>query len=159
MGTEHPNIVPYQSFHAKDRPFILAAGNDRLFARTCAVVGHPEWADDPRFATNESRVVHRDELIPLLEDAFALRGMQDWLALLEGAAVPCAPIMTMDEVFASPDGAGLIQQVDDPVRGLLRLVANPIRFDGETPVTRLSPPLLGEHDTEVRREIEERPEP
>jgi crotonobetainyl-CoA:carnitine CoA-transferase CaiB-like acyl-CoA transferase len=104
-------------------------------------------------------VVHRDELIPLLEDAFALRGVQDWLALLEGAAVPCAPIMTMDEVFASPDGAGLIQQVDDPVRGLLRLVANPIRFDGETPVTRLSPPLLGEHDTEVRREIEERPEP
>ena len=73
MGTEHPNIVPYQSFHAKDRPFILAAGNDRLFARTCDVVGHPEWADDPRFATNESRVVHRDELIPMLEEAFAQR--------------------------------------------------------------------------------------
>ncbi len=73
MGTEHPNIVPYQSFHAKDRPFILAAGNDRLFVRTCIVVGHPEWADDPRFATNGSRVVHRDELIPMLEDAFAQR--------------------------------------------------------------------------------------
>ena len=156
MGTEHPNIVPYQSFHAKDRPFILAAGNDRLFARTCVVVGHPEWADDPRFATNESRVVHRDELIPMLEEAFAQRSMQDWLALLEEAAVPCAPIMAMDEVFASPDGAGLIQQVDDPVRGLLRLVANPIRFDGVAPATRMPPPLLGEHDAEVRRDIEER---
>ena len=152
MGTEHPNIVPYQSFHAKDRPFILAAGNDRLFARTCVVVGHPEWADDPRFATNESRVVHRDELIPMLEEAFAQRSMQDWLALLEEAAVPCAPIMAMDEVFASPDGAGLIQQVDDPVRGLLRLVANPIRFDGMAPATRMPPPLLGEHDAEVRRD-------
>ena len=156
MGTEHPNIVPYQSFHAKDRPFILAAGNDRLFARTCVVVGHPEWADDPRFATNESRVVHRDELIPMLEEAFAQRSMQDWLDLLEEAAVPCAPIMAMDEVFASPDGAGLIQQVEDPVRGLLRLVANPIRFDGVTPATRTPPPLLGEHDEELRREIEER---
>ena len=156
MGTEHPNIVPYQSFHANDRPFILAAGNDRLFARTCSVVGHPEWADDPRFATNEARVVHRDELIPLLEEAFARRRMREWLALLEEAAVPCAPIMAMDEVFASPDGADLIEQVDDPVRGLLRLVANPIRFDGVAPATRTPPPLLGEHDAEVRRDIESR---
>jgi crotonobetainyl-CoA:carnitine CoA-transferase CaiB-like acyl-CoA transferase len=131
MGTEHPNIVPYQSFHAKDRPFILAAGNDRLFARTCGVVGHPEWADDPRFATNESRVLHREELIPMLEDTFARRRMQDWLALLEEAGVPCAPIMAMDEVFASPDGAGLIQLVDDPVRGPLRTANRSVRRDGD----------------------------
>ncbi len=70
MGTAHPNIVPYQSFHANDRPFILAAGNDRLFARTCEVAGHASWADDPRFVTNEARVVHRDELVPLLAGAF-----------------------------------------------------------------------------------------
>ena len=63
MGTAHPNIVPYQAFHASDRPFILAAGNDRLFVRTCQVAAHEEWADDARFATNEGRVVHRDELI------------------------------------------------------------------------------------------------
>ncbi len=63
MGTAHPNICPYQAFHASDRPFIVAAANDRLFRRTCEVVGHPEWAADPRFATNEDRVRHRDELI------------------------------------------------------------------------------------------------
>lgn len=155
MGTAHPNIVPYQSFHANDRPFILAAGNDRLFARTCQVLGRARWSDEPRFATNEARVVHRDELIPMLADVFAERSMQEWLTLLDEAGVPCAPIMAMDEVFASPDGAGLIERVDDPVRGLLRLVSNPIRFDGVPPPTRTPPPLLGEHDAEVRRDLED----
>ncbi|HEX6400383.1 MAG TPA: CoA transferase, partial [Actinomycetota bacterium] len=70
MGTAHPNICPYQAFHAADRPFIVAAGNDRLFRRTCEVLGHPEWADEPRFATNEARVRHREDLVPLLEAAF-----------------------------------------------------------------------------------------
>jgi crotonobetainyl-CoA:carnitine CoA-transferase CaiB-like acyl-CoA transferase len=154
MGSAHPNIVPYQAFHASDRPFILAAGNDRLFARTCQVVEHGDWADDPRFATNEGRVVHRDELIPLLEDAFSRRPMQEWLALLERAGVPCSPIMAMDEVFASDDGAELIEQIDDPVRGPLRTVTSPIRFDGVAPGAKLPPPLLGEHDAEVRRDLE-----
>ena len=146
MGTEHPNIVPYQLFQASDRPFILAAGNDRLFARTCEVVRHPEWGTDPRFATNEARVEHREELIPLLDEAFAHRDAASWLRALEDAAVPCSPIMRMDEVFASVDGAALVQEVPDAVRGMLRLVANPIRFDGEAPPTRTPPPLLGEHD-------------
>jgi crotonobetainyl-CoA:carnitine CoA-transferase CaiB-like acyl-CoA transferase len=145
MGTEHPNIVPYQAFQASDRPFILAAGNDRLFARTCEVVGHPEWADDPRFATNEARVEHRGELIPLLAEAFASRDAGSWLSALEDAAVPCSPILRLDEVFASADGAALVQEVPDAVRGVLRLVANPIRFDGAAPPTRTPPPLLGEH--------------
>jgi crotonobetainyl-CoA:carnitine CoA-transferase CaiB-like acyl-CoA transferase len=155
MGTAHPNIVPYQSFHANDRPFILAAGNDRLFARTCEVVGHASWADDPRFASNEERVVHRDELIPLLAEVFAQRSMHEWLSLLDEAGVPCAPIMAMDEVFATPEGAALVEQLDDPVRGLLRLVASPIRFDGVAPPTRTPPPLLGEHDAEVRHGLED----
>ena len=159
MGTAHPNIVPYQSFHASDRPFILAAGNDRLFARTCEVVGHASWADDPRFATNEARVIHRDELIPLLAEEFARRSMHGWLTMLERAGVPCAPIMSFDEVFASSDGAGLVERIEDPVRGLLRLVASPIRFDGVVPPTRTPPPLLGQHDAEVRRNLEDGTQP
>ena len=145
MGTEHPNIVPYQAFHASDRPFILAAGNDRLFARTCEVVGHAEWSADPRFVTNDARVEHREELIPLLSAVFAERIAREWLALLEEAAVPCSPILQMDEVFTSADGAALVEEVPDAVRGTLRLVTNPIRFDGMTPATRTPPPRLGEH--------------
>jgi crotonobetainyl-CoA:carnitine CoA-transferase CaiB-like acyl-CoA transferase len=146
MGTEHPNIVPYQRFRASDRPFILAAGNDRLFARTCEVVGHPEWATDPRFATNDARVQNRETLIPLLGTAFAGRDAGSWLGSLEEAGVPCAPILRMDEVFASADGSALVEDIADPVRGPLRLVVNPLRFDGVAPITRTPPPLLGEHD-------------
>jgi crotonobetainyl-CoA:carnitine CoA-transferase CaiB-like acyl-CoA transferase len=152
MGTAHPNICPYQAFHASDRPFILAAGNDRLFRRTCEVVGHPGWADDPRFGTNEERVRHRDELIPLLAEAFAVKPAGEWLDALEAASVPCAPIRAMDEVFASPEGAALVESVTDPGRGTtLRLVRDPIRFDGQVLDTRLAPPLLGEHTDEILR--------
>jgi crotonobetainyl-CoA:carnitine CoA-transferase CaiB-like acyl-CoA transferase len=152
MGTAHPNICPYQAFHATDRPFILAAGNDRLFRRTCEVVGHAEWAGDPRFTTNEERVRHRDELIPLLADAFTERTAGEWIDALEAASVPCAPIRSMDEVFSSPEGAALIEEVDDPRRNTtLRLVRNPIRFDGHVLETRLPPPVLGEHTDEILR--------
>ncbi|MDP9298138.1 MAG: CoA transferase [Actinomycetota bacterium] len=150
MGTQHPNIVPYQAFHAADRPFILACGNDRLFARACEVVGHPEWAEDDRFATNRSRVDNRDEIVARLSDVFASRTAAEWLSALDAAAVPCSPIRSMDEVFASPEGAALIQVVADPARGeQLRLVADPIRFDGDVLRTRMAPPLLGQHTQEV----------
>jgi crotonobetainyl-CoA:carnitine CoA-transferase CaiB-like acyl-CoA transferase len=153
MGTAHPNICPYQAFHASDRPFILAAGNDRLFRRTCEVIGHPGWADDPRFVTNEERVRHRGELIPLLGEAFAAKPASDWIEAMEAASVPCAPIRAMDEVFAAPEGAALVESVTDAGRGTtLRLVRNPIRFDGRALDTRRAPPLLGEHTDEVLRE-------
>ena len=150
MGTAHPNIAPYQGFDAADRPFILAAGNDRLFRRTCEVVGHAEWADDPRFATNEARVRNRAALTELLERAFRERPAEAWLSALEAAAVPCAPIRTMDEVFAASDGAALVETVDDRDRdATLRLVRSPIRVDGEPLPIRLPPPILGQHSGEV----------
>jgi crotonobetainyl-CoA:carnitine CoA-transferase CaiB-like acyl-CoA transferase len=150
MGSQHPNIVPYQVFHGSDRPFIVAGGNDRLFRRTCEVLDHPEWAEDDRFVTNEARVSHRDALISMMVEAFALRTAGEWLAALEDAAVPCAPIRTMDEVFASPEGAALIDTVADPAReGTLRTVRNPLRFDGQSLAVRRPPPTLGEHTDEV----------
>src|SRR5436853_3131777 len=104
MGTAHPNIVPYQAFRASDRSFILAAGNDRLFARTCEVIGRPELAEDPRFATNEARVRERETLVPLLQEILGTATAEHWLSALEEAGVPCAPVRRLDEVFASPEG-------------------------------------------------------
>ena len=144
LGTAHPNIVPYQAFHASDRSFIIASGNDRLFRRLCEVVGHAEWADDERFATNQARVANRDTLIPLLSAQLSTRPAAEWLEVLEAASVPCSPIRSMPEVFASPEGAALVEEIADPDRGgTLRLVANPLRFDGERLPIRLAPPTLG----------------
>ena len=154
MGNAHPNIVPYQLFRTKDRPIVLAAGNDRLFARTCEVLGLPELAKDERYATNEARVLHREELVELLSKQLANRPASGWIVELEAAGVPCALVRSIDEVFASPEGAATIQDVDDPVRGRLRLVAAPTRLDGATPPIRMPPPRLGEHTEEIRRELE-----
>jgi crotonobetainyl-CoA:carnitine CoA-transferase CaiB-like acyl-CoA transferase len=155
MGGAHPNIVPYQVFQASDRPFVLAAGNDKLFRLTCEVVGRSELADDERFATNAARVHNRDRLIPLLADIFATRTAAAWLEALEARGVPCSPIHRMDEVFASREGASLVETIRDPVRGPLRVVANPIRIAGEASEHR-PPPLVGEHTEEILRELEER---
>jgi crotonobetainyl-CoA:carnitine CoA-transferase CaiB-like acyl-CoA transferase len=154
MGSAHPNIVPYQLFDSTDRPFILAAGNDRLFARTCEVIGLPELAQDDRFATNEARVRNREQLIPLMQEALSRRSSADWLASLEAASVPCAPVRGVDEVFGSPAGAAMVQEVEDPIHGLLRLVADPIRLSGSLAEVRLPPPALGEHTAEVLGELD-----
>ena len=151
MGTAHPNIVPYQAFRAADRPFILAAGNDRLFARTCEIIGRPELAEDPRFATNDARVRERETLVPLLQELFATESAGRWLSALEDAGVPCAPVRSLDEVFASPEGRAAVQQIAG-----LDLVADPIKFDGERLPGRFRPPHLGEHTEEI---LGKEPEP
>ncbi|MFL5738033.1 MAG: CaiB/BaiF CoA transferase family protein [Actinomycetota bacterium] len=144
MGTAHPNIVPYQAFRAADRAFILAAGNDRLFARTCEVIGRPELVTDERFATNDARVREREVLVPLLQEAFATRNADDWLSALGEVGVPSAPVRRFDEVFASAEGRAAIQDIAG-----LDLVANPIRLDGSRLPARRRPPRLGEHTDEL----------
>ena len=155
MGTEHPNIVPYQVFDAADRPFVLAAGNDRLFERTCDVIGRPELANDDSYATNAVRVEHRADLLALLAEIFATEPASSWLEKLEAAGVPCAPVRTLDEVFASPEGARMVQQVHDAARapdGGLPLVANPITINDEYLDPTAAPPQLGaDPDAEWRR--------
>ena len=143
MGTAHPNIVPYQVFDAADRPFVLGAGNDRAFRRTCDVLGRDDLRDDPRYATNAGRVANRDGLVDALATAFATRPAREWVDRLSEAGVPCADIRTVDEVFAAPEGAALLQEIDDPVHGRYRLPASPIRVDGHTLPVRIPPPGLG----------------
>jgi len=149
MGTEHPNIVPYQVFETADSPFILAAGNDRLYQRTCETIDRPDLAEDERFATNGARVENREILVPVLQEVFRSRPAEHWLRVLEDRAVPCAPVRRLDEVFASPEGAVMVQEVEDVARGMLRVVGDPIRLSGELPAVRRPPPLLGEHTNEI----------
>lgn len=149
MGTAHPNIVPYQVFEASDRPFVLAVGNDRQFARTCEVIGLPGLADDARFITNGDRVRNRDALIPILADAFRAGDAAGWIAALGAAGVPCCEVRRLDEVFASPEGRATLQRIADPVHGDLDLPMDPIRIDGQPLPVRLPPPALGEADGEI----------
>lgn len=149
-GNAHPSIVPYQLFESADVPFVLAAGNDKLFRATAVLAGLPELADDPRLATNSGRVAHREELVGRLQDAFRTRPAAHWVAACEEHGVPASPVRTMDQVFAAPEAAHSTFTVEDAVRGPLRYVRPPLSLSG-TPLREdpLPPPHLGEHDADL----------
>ncbi|HUS13679.1 MAG TPA: CoA transferase, partial [Chloroflexia bacterium] len=94
-GNAHANIVPYQLFAAADGWLAVAVGNDRQFAALAGALGHPEWAGDPRFATNPARLAHRDILIGELETLFSARPVEAWHATLAAADVPVAAVQTV----------------------------------------------------------------
>jgi crotonobetainyl-CoA:carnitine CoA-transferase CaiB-like acyl-CoA transferase len=148
MGNRHPSITPYETLATADRPLVVAVGNDGQFARLCRVLGLPEAAADPRFATNADRVRHRDELAALLEQALAARGAADWVAALADAGVPCGLVNDVGEAFALAERLGLGAVVE---AGGVPQVANPIRLPSSPASYRLAPPALGEHTAEVLR--------
>jgi crotonobetainyl-CoA:carnitine CoA-transferase CaiB-like acyl-CoA transferase len=154
MGNAHPAIVPYEDFPTRDGDMILAIGNDGQFERFCQIAGHPEWALDPRFATNPQRVQHRATLIPLLRQVTVTRSTAEWIELLESRAVPCGPIHRIDEVFRNPQviARGLKLDLPHPAAGTLSTVASPLRLSASPVVAHRAPPLLGEHTDEVLRD-------
>ncbi|HEK0909195.1 TPA: CoA transferase [Pseudomonas putida] len=155
LGNAHPNIVPYQDFPTADGDFILTVGNDGQFRKFAEVAGQPQWADDPRFATNKQRVAHRAELIPLIRQATVFKTTAEWVAELERAGVPCGPINDLAQMFQDPQvvARGLKVDVPHPLAGSVPQVASPIRLS-ETPVEyRRAPPLLGEHTEAVLMDV------
>lgn len=153
MGNAHPSIVPYQTFPTADSDMILAVGNDGQFARFCQVAGHPEWAQDERFATNPQRVRHRTELIPLLRQTTVMRTTAEWVSALEQADVPCGPVNRLDQVFADPQVQARGIRVDLPhPLGTVSTVASPVRLSATPVQYRRPPPLVGQHTEEVLRD-------
>ncbi len=147
-GNAHPNIVPYQAFAAADGHLILAIGNDGQFRRFCETAGVPDMGTDPRYATNAARLANREELCARIAALMAARSMDDWIAALEKAGVPCGPINTLDRVFRDPhvQARAMVQQVEHPLAGSIPTVRNPILFSRSRMRLHRAPPLLGEDD-------------
>ena len=159
-GSQHPNIVPYQTFATADGDMVIAVGNDPQFRRFCQLLGVPDWADDPRFATNAARVEHRELLIPQIAARVRLRPNAPWLADLETAGIPCGEVRQLAQVFADPQVAprDLRCEVPHPTIGPLSLAGSPYHFgpNSESVHTRAGwrpPPLLGQHTHEVLHEV------
>ena len=151
FGNGHPSIVPYTSFQAEDAMMALAVGTDAQFAKCAAVLGHPEWAADPRFANNRARVANRDLLESGIAAALAEDTADAWLAKFKAVGVPCGRINSVAEAFAEPQAAAraMIETVDHPAIGALKLVGMPYKFSDTPAAVRLPPPLLGEHTDEI----------
>ncbi|QFT00848.1 Succinyl-CoA:(R)-benzylsuccinate CoA-transferase subunit BbsF [Labrenzia sp. THAF191b] len=157
LGNAHPNIVPYQVFPASDGHLIIAVGNDGQFRRLCAVLGQPELADNPRYATNAARVAARSDLVPILTAETSTRARDDLLAALEGEGVPAGPINSVEDVFNDKQVLHRDMKVDLPATGVeggsVASVRTPIRFRNGTLVLDRAAPALGEHTEEVLKEL------
>lgn len=150
-GNAHQNLVPYQVFEASDGHLIVAVGNDAQFRSFAQELGHPEWADNPRFARNSGRVTHREELVPLLARVMLSRTRDNWLLALESAGIPAGPINTMEQVYQDPQVVARGLRLDLPTGqgGQLPSVASPLRLSATPVQYRSAPPRLGEHTREV----------
>ncbi len=144
----HPGFVPYQAFETQTGPVLICVGNDRLFARFAALVGHAEWATDPDYATNRARLIHQVPLLAAIAGILRTATRDDWMARFTAAGVPCAPINTVGEALAEAQVAalGLLQTVPGED---FRLTGLPLSFDGERPALRSAAPALGKGNQEL----------
>ncbi|MBV1796133.1 CaiB/BaiF CoA-transferase family protein [Siccirubricoccus sp. G192] len=141
--TGNPKLIVFQAFDTADGEVVVAAANDRLFAKLTAVLGHPEWGADPRFRTNADRIAHRDILLPMLEEVMRSRGSEEWSEMLEAAGIPCSPIHDLAAVAAHPQTRAL--GIMQPMPGYaLEGVGLPVSFDGTRPPVTSGAPALGE---------------
>jgi crotonobetainyl-CoA:carnitine CoA-transferase CaiB-like acyl-CoA transferase len=147
MGNGHANLAPYQSFPTSDGDLIVAVGNDRQFAKLCAVLGEPVLAEDPRFATNPERVRNRIDLIPKVTALTLRRTSTELYAALEAAGVPVGPVNRIDQVFADRQviARGMRLSVEDSRGDNLPGLAAPIVIDGDRVAAGHAAPRLGEN--------------
>ena len=151
LGNAHPSIVPYQTFDALDKKVALAVGNDAQFVNLCRAVGREELAEDERFAHNPDRVANREELVAALQEEFSKNTADEWAEIIRGAGVPCGPVNTLADVFSDEHvlSSGILQDVDHPAAGMLKMLASPILVNGERLPIRRPPPTLGQHTGEA----------
>lgn len=150
-GNKHPNIQPQDVFAVADGHIVIAVGNDEQFTRFARILGFPEWADDPRFATNVERVRNLDVLLPLIRARLALESLDHWVGALGKVGVPCGPINTVSRVFSDPQirHRQMLRHIAHPLSGTVPQVVSPMRFANAPLAFDRPPPLLGEHTQEL----------
>jgi crotonobetainyl-CoA:carnitine CoA-transferase CaiB-like acyl-CoA transferase len=159
-NSAHPSIVPFQNFEAADGWFVLAVAKERFWERLCEAIGRPDLNEDPRFATIAARSAHREVLLPILEQIFRQRTVQEWLDLLVPAGVPSARINSVLEALEDPQTIARADVVEHehPVLGEVRTIASPLRMEAEGGEDlRAQPPrrgpFRGEHTEAVLVEL------
>jgi crotonobetainyl-CoA:carnitine CoA-transferase CaiB-like acyl-CoA transferase len=142
-------------FPCRDGHLALAVGNDGQFRKLAQVLGVPEFADDPQYATNEARVRNVDALREAIVAELSAADAEFWQSRLEEVGVPSSPINTVPAVFDDPQvrHRELLREVTHPVAGTVRQVASPLRLRNAPLSFDRPPPLLGQHTDEVLTEL------
>lgn len=151
LGSAHPRNAPYQAYRAADTHFVIAAGNDRLWRAVCRIVGRDDLADHPDYRNQSLRARHQEALARELEAVFATQPAAHWLAAMDGAGVPAAPINRYSDVLADPqvEHLGLVHPLVLPNGRATRTTGYPVQVSGFGFEIRRPPPPLGAHTGEV----------
>jgi len=147
LGSAHPRNAPYQGFRARDKHFVVAAGNNNLWEKLCDVVGLTDLVHDPRFESNTKRAVNQAELKQILEAEFMKEDAALWLQRFEDAGVPCSSINKFSEALtdAQVEYAGWVSDLTMPNGQTTRTFGSPLSINGINPPIRFGPPALDEH--------------
>jgi crotonobetainyl-CoA:carnitine CoA-transferase CaiB-like acyl-CoA transferase len=151
LGNHHANIVPYQTFETSDGEMVIAVGNDNQFRMLCTLLGKPEYAEDPKFATNPDRVKNREILVPLLQKELKKETTAYWQDQCKHHNIPCGPIQNIAEVASDPQLQARDMFIDykHPTAGDIQMIGSPLKLS-RTPVSiRQHPPDAGEHNEEI----------
>jgi formyl-CoA transferase len=155
LGSANRMSAPYQALRTKDGYLTLGANNERLWLRLCTALEVPHLLTDPRFVANTDRMKNRDALAAVLEEKLASATTDEWVELLLGSGVPAGPIRDYRQVLDEDPhvrARGMVQELDHPVEGRVRVLGSPVRLSGTPVRLRRHPPLLGEHTEEVLAE-------
>jgi formyl-CoA transferase len=150
QGSRHRQNAPYQRMQTKDGYLMVGAAGEAIWARCAKALGHPEWCEDPRFATNQTRMANRDALEAVMNAALTTKTTSDWVEVLEAAGVPCGPVYDYAQMFADPQvrHRGLVQYASDPELGEVSHICTPVKI-GEGVRVRAVAPKLGQHNAEI----------
>ncbi len=154
-GNHHPSISPYGVYQASDAWFNLAVGSDDLWRRFCDAMQLPDMKNDARFASNRARCDNRPALNDALAPVFAALTVTQIEEILAPAGIPVGAVRDLAAALNDPQVAALdlIQEIDHPTAGTIRVVGPPYRFS-ETPGSiRRHPPRLGEQTDEILGEL------
>jgi crotonobetainyl-CoA:carnitine CoA-transferase CaiB-like acyl-CoA transferase len=148
LGSGTVITAPYRAYECADGYLVVAAANDRLYAKLASALGHPEWTTDPRLSGNIARVDNRDYCDTLIGDILKTAPRAVWREKLDAAGVPNAPLQDIAEVHAHPQTAalGMLLETSNPA---LKLMGLPLMFEGARPQVRREPPAHGAHTEEV----------
>lgn len=153
-GARHPSIAPFETFHAADGLFVIAAGNDVLFEKLCVLLSLP-ISDDPRFATNPERVKNARLLKRLIEAVTIDQPKAHWIARLTAAGIPTSAIQSVDQVLKDPQILArnmIVDVLDRNGRAAFKAAGNPIKMsDAEDRTTRAPAPDLDGNRGEILR--------
>ncbi|EPR76687.1 CAIB-BAIF family protein [Leifsonia rubra CMS 76R] len=146
MGNAHPSIAPYETFTARDGPFVIAVGNDGQFRRLVGLLGLAELAGDPRFARNENRVTNRGELRTILGSRLSAESVEHWVHTMTAEGIPAGPVNDVGQAIAFAESLGLPAVTEVTSSGRTsKQISNPITLSRTPTQYRLVPPDLGQH--------------